>query len=204
MTVSSPRARGNQVGLSSFFDTGDTADLDEGNDNEVTKDSLTTKQCAVLEFFIAKLRLRSQKQLKYWAMVPPLATHSRGHMKNPTNHPLHGAGCDNRTLWNTLNDLFDSTFDARNDTISRQFTVSMAFDNWQQMITKKWQSNGCSSLYLKGVASFLKKDKVVLIPVGSVLKSPSGCLFRVTSSQFIDAYLTVIRGGPVINELSVR
>ncbi len=44
---------------------------------------------------------------------------------------------------------------------------------------------------------------MVLIPVGSVLKSPSGCLFRVTSSQFIDAYLTVIRGGPVINELSL-
>ena len=55
MTVSSPRAHGNQVGLSSFFDTGNAADLDEDNDNKVTKDSLTTKQRAVLEFFIAKL-----------------------------------------------------------------------------------------------------------------------------------------------------
>ena len=154
MTVSSPRARGNQVGLSSFFNTGEADDLDEGNaddvaETEVTEDNLMRKQCAVLDFFIAKLRLRIQKQLKYWAMVAPLAAHSRGHMKNPPNHPLHGGGCGLHTLWNTLNDLFDNTFAAQNKTISNQYTVSMAFDNWQQMITKKWQSNGCSSIYLK-------------------------------------------------------
>jgi hypothetical protein len=167
ITVSSPCARGNQVGMLSFFNTGDAADLDEGNadnfdvdaagrgeasDNEVTEDNLTTKQRAVLESFIAKLQLRSQKQLKHWAMVAPLAMHSRGHMKNPPNRPLHGAGCGLQMLWNTLNDLFDSTFAARNNTSSSQYTVSMAFDNWQKMINKKWQSNVCSSIYLKGVA----------------------------------------------------
>jgi len=83
MTVSSPCPRGNQVGLSSFFNTGKAADLDEGNaddvsDTEVTEDNLTAKQRAVLYFFIAKLRLRSQKQLKYWAMFAPLAAHGRG------------------------------------------------------------------------------------------------------------------------------
>ena len=74
-------------------------------------DALSTKQRAILEFFIANLRVRSQK------------THR---------------------LWKTLNQLFDSTLAARNNTISNQYTVNMAFDNWQQMITKKWQTNGCS------------------------------------------------------------
>ena len=64
MTVSSPRVRGNQVGLSSFFNTGEAADLDEGNaddvaDTEVTEDNLMGKQRAILEFFIATLQLRS-------------------------------------------------------------------------------------------------------------------------------------------------
>jgi len=162
-------------------------------------DALSKKQRAILEFFFAKLRVRSQKNLKYWSMISPFAAHSIGHIKNPPNHPLHGSCCSTLTLWKTLNQLFDSTFAARINTISNQYTVSIAFDNWQQMITKKWQTNGCSSIYLKGVASFLKKDKAVSIPVGSVLKSPSGALFRVTSTKYIDAFLIVVGGELIIN-----
>ena len=55
----------------------------------------------------------------------------------------------------------------------------------------------------EGCCLFKKKDKAVLIPVGSVLKSPSGSLFRVTLSRFIDAFLTVIKGESVINGLSL-
>jgi hypothetical protein len=49
----------------------------------------------------------------------------------------------------------------------------------------------------------LKKDKAVLIPVGSVLKSPSGALFRVTSSKYIDAFLIVVGGELIINNPAI-
>ena len=97
MTVSLPRARGNQVDVSSFFNGGNAEDDNVTNDetfeerkcdDEDMSDALSTKQRTILKFFIAKLRVRSQKNLKYWAMVSPLAAHSTGHIKNPPNHPL--------------------------------------------------------------------------------------------------------------------
>ncbi len=99
-----------------------------------------------------------------------------------------------QTVWDTLNDIFDSTAAARADVISNQFTISMAFDNWQQMVQKIWQMQGSSSNYLKGVAAFVKKDKAIVLPIGSVLKSPSGILFCIVSCNYMDAYSTIIRG----------
>jgi hypothetical protein len=102
MTVSSPRARGNLGDVSSFFDDGNAEDdnvtddetsEEQKCDDEDMSDALSTKQRAILEFFIAKLWVRSQKNLKYWVMVSPLAAHSTGHIKNPPNHPLHGSDC---------------------------------------------------------------------------------------------------------------
>ena len=115
--------------------------------------------------------------MKYWAMVPTLGTHSRGYMKTLPNHPLHGVGCTMATLWSTLNEMYDSCTPGRMDVIKNQYTMSVVFDNWQQMIQKIWQTSGRSSNYLKGVAMLAKKDKAILLPVGTILKSPLGLLF---------------------------
>jgi hypothetical protein len=88
---------------------------------------------------------------------------------------------------------------AQLDTVCQQYMVSMAFNNWQQMLKQTWQTNGCSSNYLKGVASFIKKDKVIMIPIGSVLRSPLGVLYKTRSFRFLDAYLTVIGGELMTN-----
>jgi hypothetical protein len=61
--------------------------------------------------------------------------------------------------------------------VSHQFTVSIAFDNWQCSIQKIWQAHGCSSIYLKGVAPFLKKGKAILLLVESIFKLPLGLRF---------------------------
>jgi hypothetical protein len=141
--------------------------------------------------------------MRWWAIIPPLAAHSRGHMHSPPNHPLHGAGCGEGTLWAVLDKLYDSTRDARLDLLSNQYTVSLAFDNWQQMATKTWQSNGSSAVFLKGVAAFFKKDKAVLLPIGSIIRSPSNVRFRITSSRFLDPYLILIKGS-VMDDHSIQ
>jgi hypothetical protein len=132
--------------------------------------------------------------MRWWAIIPPLAAHSRGHLHSPPNHPLHGAGCADVTLWLMLDKLYDSTRDARLDLMTNQYTVSLAFDNWQQMSAKTWQSNGSSAVFLKGVAAFFKKDKAVLLPIGSIIRSPSHVCFRITASRFLDPYLILIKG----------
>ena len=181
----------NSVQLSSIITQSDGAS-DGASDNDVDDDQLSKHQRAILEFFIAKLRLCSQKNMKHWVMVMPLSCHSYGNVSYPPSHPLHGSGCSRHMLWKSLNDIFDRLSSARHDTICQQYTVSMAFDNWQQMVKKTWQTNGCSGNYLQGVASFIKKDKAIMIPTGSVIRSPLGVLFKTTSCLFLDAYLTVV------------
>lgn len=98
LTVSSPHSRGEKVDLSFFFDVNvednaDTihvGDVDNFTDDAYTNievehehEVLTKRERAILEFFIAKLRLRSQKRMRFWAMVPPLANHSW----DTTNYP---------------------------------------------------------------------------------------------------------------------
>ena len=79
----------------------------EGKGVAIEDPTLSRRERAVLEFYIAKIRLRNQKTMKYWAMVPTLGTHSRGYMKTLPNHPVHGVGCSMVTLWTTLNEMFD-------------------------------------------------------------------------------------------------
>jgi hypothetical protein len=70
-------------------------------------------------------------------MVPPLGSHSHEHYsRNPSSHPLHGAGCLATPLWTTLNEIYETTIPACADLISNQKTISMAFDNWQIKIIK--------------------------------------------------------------------
>ena len=137
--------------------------------------------------------------MRHWALVPPLANFSRGLLKHPY-HPLHGSGCSAVTLWGYLNEVFLSTEKTRRGVLANQYTNSVVFDNYQLMIQKKWQTYGCSGNYLKGVASLTKKDKAILLPVGSVIRSPSGVLFEVRSCHYVNEYLTVVDGVMVVGD----
>ena len=170
----------------------------DGDSDSEDDDTLTKRQHAIIEFFIAKLRLCSQKNMRHWALAMPLTCHSHSHVALPPSHPLHGASWSWNVLWNTLNEVFDRLVPAHHDNVWQQYTVLMAFGNWQQMLKKTWQTNGYSSNYLKGVASFIRrtgKDKATtMIPTGSVIRSPSGIVFKTMSYRFLDAYLTVVSG----------
>jgi hypothetical protein len=153
---------------------------------------LLKRERAVLEFYIGKIRLRSQKTMGHWAMESTLAAHSRGHAKSLPSSPIH-FGCEPKCMWNQLNDLFNCNAQAREDILRNQLSVSVVFDNWQVMIQKKWQTAGSSSNYLKGVAVLAKKDKAILLPWGSLVRSPSGHLFKVIKAYFVNEYMTKIR-----------
>ncbi len=47
---------------------------------------------------------------------------------------------------------------------------------------------------MRGVATFMKRDKAILHPVGSIMVSPSGVKSKITSSTYLDAYSIVVRG----------
>ncbi len=164
------------------------------DDNGGDLDKLTKCQRAILEFFIAKMKFRSQKKKKHWALISPLASYCHGHMANPPSHPLHVAGCCMKTLWSVLDDFFESLTAARIDVVSNQITRSITFDNWQQNNKKIWQTYGSLSNYLRGVSLLIEKDKAVVLPVGLLFKSPSSVRFRVLLCKFLDPHSVFISG----------
>ena len=111
-------------------------------------------------------------------------------------HPLHGSGTNIHAALSRLDQMRSESLPGITNLISNQMTASLALDNFQQMISKKIQTGGSSSIYHRAVAYLVKRDKAILLPIGAVLRSPSGILFRVESSRFVDAYETVLMGVP--------
>ena len=155
---------------------------------------LHKKEKACLEYFLAMIRIRSQKQLSYWAMLSPLAHHCKGYLQPGTKNPLLGVGCNIKTAWHKMDKIFEECTPARMALIKRQLTITLVFDNWQRMINKLWQDQGKSSVYQRGTAFFVKQDKAFSLPVGTVMESSSGLLFTVTSCTEIDPYTYMIIG----------
>ncbi len=78
--------------------------------------------------------------------------------------------------------------------IKDQLTCSIVFDNWQRSITKLWQTDGKSSIFHRVTAYLIKQDKAFVLPLNSVMESPSGIKFKVTKVEAIDIYVMRIFG----------
>jgi len=167
----------------------ETNDIDEGESNELSR-----SERATLEYFLAMIRIRSQKQLKHWSMLSPLAHHCKG-FRQPGQKSMHNAAaCTLKTAWNECDKLFEECTPARKEEIDEQPTLSSSFDNWQRQIPKVYQTDGKSSVYLRGTAYYIKKDKTFILPIGTIMKSPLEIRFTITSCVRHDIYYSVITG----------
>ena len=135
---------------------------------------LHRREEACLEYFLALICLRCQKQLPYWSMLSPLAHHCKGCLQPGTKNPLIGVGCNIKTAWHKLDKISKECTPARMALIKRQLTITLVFDNWQQMIQNLWQDIGKSSVYQRGTAFFVKQDKAFYLPCGTVMVSATG------------------------------
>ena len=209
LTVSSPRSQGACVALSASFDgttygdhnsidnealgesdSGKDADYDNNDDGDDSNAGVETeeyilgkKERAILEYFLAMIRLRSQKKSGWWSIVAPLAHYAKGHSMKIQRHPLHGSGVTTKYALAQVDKLHIKFIPAVTNLISNQLTTSLALDNFQQLIPKKKQTRGSSAVYHRAVAYFVKHDKAILLPVGAVLRSPLGVLFSVASMK---------------------
>jgi len=170
-------------------------DADVPDDNTESQDEvLHSKERCTLEYFLAMIRMKSQKQLIHWSMLSPLAHHSKGYMQPGRKNPLCGSQCTVKTAWKKLDGIFEECTPVLMHRIKQQFTCSAAFDNWQRSITKMWQGGGKASVFQRGTAFFIKQDKAFLLPVGTIMQSPHGVLFMVTSCISETIYTCVITG----------
>ena len=178
-------------------DIEETNDIDEGERNELSR-----SERATLEYFLAMIRIRSQKQLKHWSMLSPLGHHCRGFLQPGQKSQHNAASCTLKTAWKECDKLFEECTPARKETIDEQFTLSSSFDNWQTQIRKQYQTEGKSSVYLRGTAYYIKKDKTFVLPEGTIMKSPLGIRFTISSCVSHDIYYSVITG-TILDEDSI-
>ena len=136
---------------------GPDAEVEIPDDNtDSTEELLHCNGRSTLEYFLAMIRMKSQKQLVYWSMLSPLGHHSKGYMKPGRKNPLSGSQCTIKTAWKKLDEIFEECSPVLMTRIKQQFTCSAAFDNWQRSIAKMWQGGGKASVFQRGTAYFIK------------------------------------------------
>ena len=146
-----------RVGLANSFNSikhNTTIDVGSTDPNATTNTLLHQREKACLEYFLALIQLRSQKQLPNWAILLPLAHHCKGYLQTGNKNPLLSAGCNVKTAWARLDKIFEQCTPALMSMIKSQLTITCVIDNWQRLINKLWQDMGKSSLFQRGT-SFL-------------------------------------------------
>ena len=99
-----------RVELANNFDGSDVpsqsgiteTDVNDDDNVELDQDAhelLHNRERAILEYFLAMIRLKNQKKLKYWSMLSPLGHHCKGFMQPGTKSHLNSASCTLRTAW---------------------------------------------------------------------------------------------------------
>jgi hypothetical protein len=184
--------RESAIVLSDLFT--DPSSINEPMQKTDEEEPIELRERCILEYFIALLRVKSQRQLRYWAMLVPLAFHSKGFMQPGKKSYTNAHHCTLKTAWHNLGKLFKACAAERLYCILNESTVSGAFDNWQCSVAKTYQQAGKSSIFQRATAMFLKKNKSFEIPIGSKMTSPSGVEFRVVTCDKVDNYGFLITG----------
>ena len=122
---------------SDYADNNDGGDESDGDGETEDLHFLGKKERAIMEFFLAMLRLCSQKTLVYWSIVAPLAHYVRGQSMRLPKHPLYGSGTNIHHALSRLDQMRSKSLPGITNLISNQITGSLALDNFQQMISKK-------------------------------------------------------------------
>ena len=172
-------------------------DLTNSSNSSITPgydSSLSLRERCILEHFISFIRIKSERNLRHWSMMIPLGYHSKGFCLPGTRTYLSAHSCNMRTAWRNLGALYHYSESDRMKCIMNQSSLSGAFDNWQYKIQRVFQSQGKSSYFQQATAMFLKLNKAIEIPLGSIMISPSGVTFRVTSCRRIDNYQFYLSG----------
>jgi hypothetical protein len=119
------------------------------DEDDTEPECLNNKERCVLEYFIALICVKSQKLLRYWSMLIPLAYHSCGFQQPGKKTHLNAHTSTLKTVWANLGKLYDECEMDRMAVIGSHHSVSGAFDNWQYSAEKNYQSGGINQAFSK-------------------------------------------------------
>ena len=168
------------------------ASIEEYNDTSAPTKHGSFERLVLFQF-LCNIRFQCQRKLRYWAIVEPLAFYYKGQMEPPKRR-CKGTFSSIVTCWKILNKLHSSANQTMQESIRTQPTMTYSLDNYQKTIRKKFQSDGKSANMHNGTVFIAQQDRCYKIPLGSLVRSPSGVLFRVSESRRIDLYSCIVIG----------
>jgi hypothetical protein len=169
------------------------------NDNEMLvnmQNHADKKRITIFHHFLGMLRSRSQKALRYWSIVVPLATWGKGGIKSMKNHTSTGASCTLKSALNILNKIYNDSREASRECIKSEQTLSVCFDNYQHSFQKSIQSFGKSSIFHQCTSFIAKMNATPDVINGTLISSPLGRVYRIVSCVRINCYRVVLGGVP--------
>ena len=143
--------------------------------------SLNERKKVAITHFFAMARARNKSNMKYWAMIETLAVLGKGISKVTTRS---SAGrdfcCTVQYTFGKLKEIYDMCQPDIKAVLRNELTISFVLDNYQKIIPKRTQKDGKASIVHRATASSVMRNKIPMVPVGSVMISPVGVRFVVT------------------------
>jgi hypothetical protein len=153
----------------------------------VDSNQLHAKQRMMLFLFFGLICTRSQRMMKHWAIVEPLANFYRGHSQ-PGAKTVGGAFVSTlETSFLALDEIYGNKYPDFMSTIEEQQTAFVSFDNYQKNISKKNQTAHKAALTHIGTSYYIKAPKPIRISKHSSVTTDLGLKFKVqTCKRFND------------------
>ena len=168
------------------------------NDNQLHK-----KERMMLFLFLALLRTRSRYLLSHWASIEPLGHYFKGHQQ-PGRNSLSGSfSMTLRTCWARQKVIYDKYIPTFNQELEAEQTTFGSYDNHNEVLQKKNPTDGKNAITHIGTSYYAIKAKPIDLPVGTVVRSPHGVEFNVTSCEKKTQYQYLVLGSPLTHPNSI-
>lgn len=128
-------------------------------------------------------------------MLTPLGFASKGFKQPGSKTHLNASASTLKTAYVHCNNLLSETAAERLALVKDEKTVTGTFDNYQLAQEKKYQGDSKSGIMHRGTAYIFKRDKALVLPVGTVLQSQNNIRYVVTrvDPQYALRRLTSLR-----------
>lgn len=150
---------------------------------------------ALVNQFLALIRLRAPQHLVHWAMVGTMSMWAKGiSLKHYRNPAMKAFSCRLETAFRYLNKIYDDTREKRNTFLQNQPIGHHSLDNFNQWLSFKTNRMNKAGVMLKGmVYNFVRaREYPNPKPVGTIFQDVVGQKWVVTSSRMLDHWTSEI------------
>ena len=142
------------------------------------------KEKSLVNHFCALIRLRNCRLLMHWSVIATLAMIKRGVPMRVSRNPIYKAFCCSKDkAFEYVDGIYEATKEIRRKRIDSCPFLIHSSDNYNCYHPHSIQVNAKAGIYHKGMVFNIVLPKEFNKPRGTVYRDPSGCQWRVVTSE---------------------